>query len=73
MKCSFGELNSAKGPSVKCPFDEISVRRNVHSIKWYFGEISLRRKGFSEMSFGEMDFGEKSGYPCDVTAALSYL
>jgi hypothetical protein len=30
------------------------------SIKWHFGEISLRR---NEMGFGDKDFGEKSGYP----------
>jgi hypothetical protein len=38
----------------------MSLWRNIHLAKCPFGEVSLQRNGFGEMSFGEMAFGEMS-------------
>jgi hypothetical protein len=48
--------------SAKHPFDEMSIRRNGHSVKWTFGEMASAKWTFGEIGFGEMAFGEMSGY-----------
>jgi hypothetical protein len=54
--------------SMKYPFDEIFLRRNVRSGNVHSGNINRwnvmnSAKCFDEMGFFEMDFGKKSGYP----------
>ena len=57
-KCPYGEV-SLRGSvlTAKCPYGEVSVRQNVRTAKCAYGEMS-----YGEMPYDEMSYGKNSGH-----------
>ena len=49
----FGEIDDTVNG-----FDKMHFWQNILSAKHHFSDTSLRRNGFGEMGFDDMDFGE---------------
>ena len=60
-KCPYGEMSMRRNAgAAKCPYGEMSIRRNIHTAKCPYGEMSYGEISYGEMSHGEMSYGDMS-------------